>query len=355
MNILKALKQPNMAVGYLYFYVHFVTEVMCFYLLSQVIGNTIVLWFVPLIFDCLAFVPQSIIGAINDKYKKINFGVIGFIMMIIALIIFSNTELIYLSVILLALGNSCTHVAGAEATLRVSNGHMTHAAMFVGGGSFGVVLGRLLGPSPLSYIFICLLGLSAIPFSLLGDTYRDEALKKSDEEVFGNYNFHNDKIHPMIVVLLATFVVIIRGYMAYGIPTTWNKTVIQTVALFCTMGTGKILGGMLVDTIGIRKTSLISTVLALPFLIFGDNHMFVSILGIMFFAMTMSITLGLLMSVLKGHPGLAFGHTTIGLFLGTLPILLVRINSNLINVIMLMSFTFIALLMLMYITRKEKE
>ena len=64
-----------------------------------------------------------------------------------------------------------------------------------------------------------------------------------------------------------------------------------------------------------RKTAIISTLCALPFLIIGDNLMLVSIIGVMFFSMTMSITLGLLASVLKQTPGLAFGLTTIGLFL----------------------------------------
>ena len=61
--------------------------------------------------------------------------------------------------------------------------------------------------------------------------------------------------------------------------------------------------------------AIISTLCALPFLIIGDNLMLVSIIGVMFFSMTMAITLGLLVSALKKAPGLAFGLTTIGLFL----------------------------------------
>ena len=65
---------------------------------------------------------------------------------------------------------------------------------------------------------------------------------------------------------------------------------------------------------------MVSAAAALPFLFLGDNLMLVSLIGVMFFSMTMSITLALLVSVLQKTPGLAFGFTTIGLFLGTAPI-----------------------------------
>ena len=70
-------------------------------------------------------------------------------------------------------------------------------------------------------------------------------------------------------------------------------------------------------------------------LILGDNLMFISLIGVMFFSMTMSITLAILVSKLKKSPGLAFGLTTIGLFLGTAPIFFVKIISNTLNIIMI--------------------
>ena len=39
------------------------------------------------------------------------------------------------------------------------------------------------------------------------------------------------KLNPKLIVLCAVFIVIIRGYMGYGIPTSWNKTVFQTILL----------------------------------------------------------------------------------------------------------------------------
>ena len=113
-------------------------------------------------------------------------------------------------------------------------------------------------------------------------------------------------------------------------------------------------GGILVDKIGMKKTAIISTLGALPFLIAGDNLMLVSIIGVMFFSMTMAITLGLLVSVLKKTPGLAFGLTTIGLFLGTVPIFIFKISYGLINNLMIIILTIICLAMLLKIIRKEE-
>ena len=162
------------------------------------------------------------------------------------------------------------------------------------------------------------------------------------------------RLRITLIILLAVFVVIVRGYMGYGIPTSWNKTVIQTISLYVTMGLGKALGGILSDAFGMRKVALFSVIGSLPFLLFGDNYMFISLFGIALFSMTMSITLGLLVSVLKKTPGLAFGLTTIGLFLGTVPIFFIRLNTFRANAIVIIIFTLICLIALSKIIRKDK-
>lgn len=314
-------KKPNCS-GYLYFYIHFVTEAACFYLLSSIVGDSLILWSAPLVYDALAFMPQSIIGYISDKNPRIKFGFLGLVLMALAIAVFSlfQSLSVFVSIVILCLGNVCTHVAGAEVTLRSSNGRIAPAAIFVAGGSFGVITGRLLaGVAP--YWFIIMLVLSAIPFTYLAETYR----KKKD--VCHEFNYANRKVPAGIVLLLAVIVVMIRGYMGYGIPTSWNKTVFQMILLYVSMGIGKALGGILCDKIGIRKTAVLSVLGALPFLLFGDNIMLISLIGVMLFSMTMSITLALVVSILQKTPGLAFGLTTIGLFLGSLPIFFFKLSN----------------------------
>ena len=351
-NKMKTLyKNSNLEVGYLYFYIHLITEILCFFCLARIVGDSIILWIMPLIYDVFAFAPQSLIGYLGDKYPKINFGIIGVFLLVLGLITnFTNTlPGAYTELIILSLGNASLHISGAEATLRTSNGKLSLSAIFVGGGSFGVILGKIIASTKCSFWLMAILGLTMIPFILLADTYKKET------DSCQNFDYHNNKMNPRLLVLLAVIIVIVRGYMGYGIPTSWNKTLIQTILLYFTMGIGKALGGILSDIFGMRKVALISIVGAIPFMLFGNKLMFISLFGILLFSMTMSITLGLLVSVLKKTPGLAFGLTTIGLLLGTLPIFFIQIHSFLLNCIIIIFLSVMCFFIARQIIRKEKN
>ena len=333
-----SFKQKNIACGYLYFYIHFITEIACFYFLSKVTNGSRIVWLIPFIYDGLAFVPQSLIGYINDLNPKLKTGIIGTILLVISYIIYILFNQVIISLVILCLGNAFIHISGAECTLRNSNGKLSHPAIFVGGGSFGVITGKLLS-NILNPILIIPLIITMIPFILLADTYTNYNEKET------KFNYINKKIPLNLIVFLTVFIVIVRGYMGYGIPTSWNKTTLQTVILFFSMGIGKCLGGILSDAYGIKKISTISTLLAIPFLCFGNNIMIISLIGVMMFSMTMSITLAILTSVYKSKPGLAFGFTTIGLFLGTAPIFFIKISQT-INIIFIISLSTICCIIL---------
>ena len=276
-------------------------------------------------------------------------GLIGVILLVIAYLIYGLTNLpIFVSLILLCLGNAFLHVAGAEDTLRSSEGKLSPAAIFVSGGSFGVVTGRLLARTSLNPLILIPVILTIIPFVLLSKTY---ITKDSNTN---NFNYVKENINSGLVILVAVLVVIIRGYMGYGIPTSWNKTTLQLIIFFFIMGLGKALGGILSDLLGIRKVAIISCLAAIPFLCFGDNNMFISLIGVMFFSMTMSITLAILVSKLKKTPGLAFGLTTIGLFLGTAPIFFIKVNM-IANIIIIIVASILCALTLGYILKEDNK
>jgi hypothetical protein len=335
--------------GYLYFYIHFIVEVVCFFYLTRVNSESLIVWLIPFIYDGVAFVPQSIIGYISDKYPKINMGIIGTILLLITYLLYGLTNVsVFITLILLCLGNAFLHVAGAETTLKTSGGRLAPSAIFVAGGSFGVITGRVLATTSISPLIFLLPLLTLIPMVLLADSY------KTSKDNCKNFNYVNKKRNPYIVVLIAFIVVIVRGYLGYGIPTSWNKTVVENIIFFCTMGLGKALGGILSDKIGIRKVAILSTLLAIPFLCAGDNIMIVSIIGVMFFSMTMSITLGIVVSSLKQTPGLAFGITTIGLFLGTVPIFFIKLSQD-INIILIIVISIMCSIALGWVLKEDKK
>ena len=74
----------------------------------------------------------------------------------------------------------------------------------------------------------------------------------------------------------------------------------------------------------------------------------------MLFSMTMSVTLALLVSVLPGAPGLAFGLTTIGLFLGTAPIFFFKFTTVAANCVMIAALTAVCLFAMHVILRRDK-
>lgn len=353
-KIIDVLKNKNLRVGYLYFYIHFVVEVLCFFVLARLVGDSFFLWFAPLFYDAFAFVPQSIIGYIYDKRPSVYFPYIGLFLLLVGFILFC-LDLVnpYIGLLLVCLGNAVLHVDGACVTLKCSGGMLSVSAIFVAGGSFGVITGKLLGQSNLAFWFIVALGLSTIPFIILSHMYYSEASKK-DLSCSG-FDYADKNLSKLKIILLAVFIVIVRGYMGYGIPTSWNKTTIEAILLYSAMGIGKAFGGILSDSYGIRKTSVLSSLLALPFLIFGDNLMIVSLIGVMLFSMTMSVTLALLVSVLKHVPGLAFGLTTIGLFIGTVPIFFFRFTTVFSNSVVIVVFTLLCSIIFMHIIRRDEK
>ena len=163
--------------GLLYFYVHFVTEVVCFFMLGRYGGDSLMLWFVPLLYDMLAFIPQSLIGYACDKLPRLQVGVPGLALMSVALLVW-NTGLFRSpipSLVILCLGNACTHVAGAEVTLRTAKGRLGPSAVFVAGGSFGVITGTLLAKTAVPFWILILLAATAVPFVLLAEDERRKA------------------------------------------------------------------------------------------------------------------------------------------------------------------------------------
>ncbi|MBR3613850.1 MAG: hypothetical protein IKL55_01560 [Clostridia bacterium] len=349
-KINETLKAKNIATGYLYFYIHLITEIVCFYFLTTIANNSRFVWLIPFIYDGMAFVPQAIIGYISDKFPKIKFSIIGMFMMFVSYVMFFGMNVnVYIALIILCLGNACVHINGAEVTLKTSNGKLSHSAIFVAGGSFGVILGKVLASTIIPFLGILILIITTIPFIMLAETYQN----KNDN--CENFKYANKKISPKIIIFLAVLVVMIRGYIGYGLPTSWNKTIIQTVILYFTMGLGKALGGILSDAFGIRKIAVLSTLAAIPFLYFGENIMIISLIGVMFFSMTMSITLAILVSVLKKAPGLAFGLTTIGLFLGTVPIFFVKITNPIFNFGLISVMSLVCTIILLFILDKKDE
>ena len=348
------MRPKGVGVGFLYFYVHFVTEVICFTLLGRYACSGPEQWALYLFYDMLAFVPQGIVGAFSDRFSKVPVGVIGMSLMAAAVPLSVFVPSPYVSITVLCIGNACVHVDGAEVTLRCSRGTLSSSAIFVSGGSFGVVTGQLLARGSISVWALVPLAATAIPFMLLCGMHRREAEDGSPVPC-ENFRYVKKGVPAGLAIAALVFIVATRSYMGYGIPTSWKTETWQTVLLFSVMGAGKALGGVFSDLIGPRRVAVLSAALALPFLMLGDRLIAVSLIGVFFFSMTMAVTLAALVSVTPEYPGLAFGLTTVGLFLGTAPVFFFRFTGVLSNCIVIAALTAVCIALTFAVMRKDGD
>ena len=314
--------------GTKYFFVHACVEIVCFYLL-RIHFPTVMAGAVALLYDFFAFLPQGLIGDFIIKHRKIPYETVGHLLMAaggVCILAFPAKAVHFLGYILLALGNAVLHECGAVATVAESEGKIFPSALFVAGGSFGVVIGQTMGTHQVSPYFLL------IPL-VLSELLCLSAKTSVRKEKYPEFSVVSPKVAAGTVLLIAFLVTAVRSYIGYAIPISWNKEVWQSFFLFFIFGA--------------RKTAFIGTLAAIPFLLFGDRVMIVSCIGVFFFSMTMSITFAMCLSILKTNPGLAFGITTAGLFLGLLPAFFIQF-SPLVNAVLITVFSVLCFVLLRY-------
>lgn len=343
------MKNRGLLLGTVYFIIHLLVEVICFSFLGRKVGVTGAL-LLTILFDFLAFVPQGLIGVLNAVRKKLDIGTMGVLLMLGGILIWSDTAAwrVFLGIALIALGNAFLHECGAVATVVNGEGKLFPGALFVAGGSFGVVTGKFLSGNA-AIIPICLISLTVIEILvLLTNRYW-----LYEDVQYPEYHLVRPEVNADMVIFSVVLITAVRSFLAYAIPISWNKEWWQSFLLFFLMGMGKAVGGWCSDRFGARETGVVSSLLSIPFLVWGDKMMVVSIVGVFLFSMTMSITFGMALSVPGMWPGVAFGVTTIGLFLGLMPVMITGHLPLLVNDIIVVVFSIIAAYFLWKLCRKK--
>lgn len=300
---------PDLA-GLIFAFIHMSNEIVCFFWLFTRFAQRDDFWTWALLYDALAFIPQALWGGLTDRHRELDICTPGLAMLGLGLIIPYAIP----SLLLITGGNSMIHVAGAQSTIRGTGGRLGPSGVFVGGGSFGVIAGQLLAAyMPQKGTAVCALFLAV---SALLSLY----VRRSDNRTLPAEGFrHASALAEGLVAVLAFVTVAARSYAGVAIPTGWNDTIFKKVLLFASMGLGKAAGGYVADRFGARRTAVWSLAICLPFVLFGNESMVVSLIGVALFSMTMSVSLGILVSKFPDNPGICFGITTVGLFIGSMP------------------------------------
>ena len=333
--------------GILFFLVHLSIELVCYTLLYIKFGSNIAT-LVVIIYDFFAFVPQAIVGDFHNGHKTINIGIIGVLCFVLSLILINsqNQFLFYLSLFSLSIGNAILHETGAITTISVSDNHIFPSALFVSGGVFGILLSKFLSIANISIYWL----LIPIIFILIVVCSTSKEWCKVDI-VYTEFDIVKDVSKASFVLVVALVVVATRSFLGCILPTGWRKTMFDLVLLYFSLGIGKAVGGLLCDIYGYKFVTIISTLVCIPFIILGNFNMLLSLIGILLFSMNMSITYALALNVYKQNPGVAFGITTIGLFIGVLPMFFVRIGFDM-AVVVLVGLSVLCYILLDKVLRK---
>lgn len=315
--------------GVLYFLVHFCLELVCYRLLYLRFSSYVSI-LVIFIYDFFAFVPQVIIGNFHNKYKYINIGIIGVICFVISLLLINNDFFYYIAIFILSIGNAFLHETGAIATISISNKHIFPSSLFVSGGAFGIFAGRMMAKANISLYWLFI----PIFFILLVILFTSNkwCIKNI---IYTEFDITKNIINHNFVILVVFVVVAVRSYIGMIMPMAWKKTIFDMFLMYISLGIGKALGGLFCDIYGYRFTTIISTLVCIPFIIFGNYNIVLSLIGVLLFSMNMSITYALALNIIRQNPGVAFGVTTIALFVGILPIFIFKLNFNIIVLIVI--------------------
>lgn len=296
---------------------HLLVDGICAYTVFNKLypfANEIISIVIFLGYNILAFVTQPFVGMVLDKFNiKKKALSISLVMLIIGAII--NFPW-YISLILIGCANSIFHVVGGKYTVELSDKKLSYLGLFVSLGATGLAIGTNLWQEIVLQIFVILTIVLGVICHLLKDYEQKE---------FGNINKTKIDIkvklnlkEVAIIVILLSIIVGLRSMIGLVSIPLFTTTLISVIGIGIATSFGKILGGILADTIGIKWTVLITLPLSLiGFSLFRDN-LIIYIISIILFNTTMPITLFLSNKMLPNKEGLSFGILAASLFPGYL-------------------------------------
>ena len=276
---------------------HLVVDGLCSFLVfSKLYDNNAD--FALLIFfgyNILAFVTQSPVGALIDKYNKPKvFLAISILSMAIGYLL---SDIWFLAVIFIGISNSLFHVAGGKYVTDKSGNDISHLGIFVSTGAIGLVLGqRYLSFTLMPYLFFGLL----IVCGLL-------VIFSEDSETKSYFEKYEDKRYEIYALFAVVCVVAIRSFVGKVVAPDFALSGNIFLVISIATALGKACGGVFARIVGVRPTMYASMIVAALCLTLGAGNPILFITGVFAFNFSMPITLYYANILLKGSEGFAFG------------------------------------------------
>lgn len=220
--------------------------------------------------------------------------------------------------VILGIGNALFHLGGGVGTIHEDGAKGWKGrglGVFVAPGALGLYLGTLLAKGEVIRMLPVLIVIGLVAVCCLGWCCYLMLSQKKMPATMAQANIEKD---GLLLLLGCLVVVILRSYIGMAVGFSWKTTVLAGMIAVLAVVFGKVAGGFAAAGEGIRRTVVISLLLAAVCYMLSEN-MLAGILALFLFNMTMPITLYLLVQKLKGLAGFSFGLLTFGLFIGFLP------------------------------------
>lgn len=220
--------------------------------------------------------------------------------------------------VILGIGNALFHLGGGVGTIHEDEAKGWKGrglGVFVAPGALGLYLGTLLAKGEVIRMLPVLMVIGLVAVCCLGWCCYLMLSQKKMPATMAQANIEKD---GRLLLLGCLVVVILRSYIGMAVGFSWKTTVLAGTIAVLAVVFGKVAGGFAAAWAGIRRTVVVSLLLAAVCYMLSEN-MLAGILALFLFNMTMPITLYLLVQKLKGLAGFSFGLLTFGLFIGFLP------------------------------------
>ena len=287
---------------------HFAVDGLCAYLIFTKLypnnpKNGIVVF---LAYNILAFITQSPVGMLIDKYNRPKlFLSISMLAMSLGYIFGSVWPI---SVTCIGISNSLFHVAGGKYLTDKSGNDIGQLGVFVSTGAIGLVLGqRYTALNVLPYILFAL-------FIVCGMV----VILSEDGETLPYAERYEDIKNESLALVAVLAVVFVRSFVGKVVTPDFILEGHMFLVISVATALGKAAGGICAKVFGVKPTTYVSMVIAALCLTIGASNPYTFVLGVFAFNFTMPITLYFANILLKGREGFAFGTLAASLVPGYL-------------------------------------
>jgi len=298
---------------------HFAIDLSCFTVLIGAFSPHVAASAIGggfLAYNFIAFALQMPLGYVADvvRARPSTLAASGTMLVIVGVLV---QGLPWAGLAVCALGNALFHLGGGIDSLVNARGGYARPGVFISFGALGVVAGTWTGTHewlPAWVVVVILLiaaGLQLLVREDLPDLARS-AFRLCPPLVS----------RTGVAILLLMLVILARSLGGLLVDLPWKAGGWVFLAAACVFA-GKFAGGMLADRFGARNVVIASLAVAAPLLVIWPGNVVAGCIGLFCFNVMTAVTLVAIAARLPGHPGFAFGLTTMALFAGaTIPMVL---------------------------------